>query len=294
MLRTDNVILYITVFTIVFITGCADENDAPYMEPGPPVFNADTVDLPLERFNEEDIMSLPGEKIEITRVRQPELPGEVSSWFHNARRLDAMPVAISKVHDDKTYLYASWGMRPTGGYAVTILGAIQKDDEIIVRVGFRRPGPEDMVTQAFTHPFDIAAIPVTEYPVRFTIDRTDYPRTLSTIRGIEDLKEIVAESRLIKVFSPGPNTAVNRDFEVTGIANVFEATVQYRVRGDEDTIIYEGFTTASAAIDWGYFSFNVSLNDLDRIPDEVTLELYWIDAEDGSERDMVIIPLRQR
>jgi hypothetical protein len=249
------------------------------------------VDRLIEEFIWFEPMTTSEETIPVTRVREGDLPDEVRTWFNNIRRLDAMPTANTKEYGDKTYLYVSWGQRPTGGYEVTILEAVRENDEIVVRVRYSRPPPDAMVTQVITYPFDLATIPVTGYPVRFVQAHSEAPRSPATLRGTDIMRDVVAESRLIKIFSPAPDTAVSERFYVTGIANVFEATVQYRVRDNEGTVITEGFTTAAAAYDWGFFSFNVDLTDRIRQGNAITLELYWIDAEDGSERDLVAVPL---
>jgi hypothetical protein len=264
-----------------------EKNNVLYELTGTP----EGVDFLIEEINWFEPMTTSEETIPVTRVREGDLPDEVRTWFNNIRRLDAMPTADTKEYGDKTYLYVSWGQRPTGGYEVTILEAVRETDEIVVRVRYRRPPPDAMVTQVITYPFDLATVPVTGYPVRFVQAHTESPRSPATLRGTDIMRDVVAESRLIKIFSPAPDTAVSERFYVTGIANVFEATVQYRVRDDEGTVITEGFTTAAAAYDWGFFSFNVDLQDRIRQGEAVTLELYWIDAEDGSERDLVAVPL---
>ncbi len=285
---------YIIVISLVLFIACGERTDDPLVDDDRKISDNETVEQLPEEFNELEHMTTPEESIAVTHIRERDLPDEVKTWFDNSRRLDAMPTAISKVHGDKTYLYVSWGERPTGGYEVSIIDALRRRDEIIVRVRYRRPAPDAMVTQAITYPFDLATIPITGYPVRFVQAETESPRTPATLRGIENLKNIVAESRLIKVFSPAPDTNVSDEFEVTGIANVFEATVQYRIRNGEGAIIKEGFTTAAAASDWGYFTLNVSVAGLVQQSENITLELYCIDAEDGSERDIVAIPLRMK
>jgi hypothetical protein len=47
------------------------------------------------------------------------------------------------------------GTKPTGGYAVEIAQIEQRDGEVVVTYRERRPGPDDITTQALTSPFHI-------------------------------------------------------------------------------------------------------------------------------------------
>ena len=59
------------------------------------------------------------------------------------------------------------GSQRTGGYAIAIARVESTDAATVVHVKTTKPGPGDVVTQAFTSPFYIAAIPRTEKPVKF-------------------------------------------------------------------------------------------------------------------------------
>jgi hypothetical protein len=60
------------------------------------------------------------------------------------------------------------GMRPTGGYSVTVLKAVQQGTGALVTWEETKPGPKCVVTQALTYPFVIAAITRVEGTVSFT------------------------------------------------------------------------------------------------------------------------------
>ena len=47
------------------------------------------------------------------------------------------------------------GMRPSGGYAVEITQIEKNDGPIVVTYRERKPGPDDITTQALTFPFHI-------------------------------------------------------------------------------------------------------------------------------------------
>jgi hypothetical protein len=83
---------------------------------------------------------------------------------------------------------------------------------------------------------------------------------------------------------------VGRTFTLKGMANVFEATVSYRLVEKDGNVIKEGFTTATCGTGcWGEFEERI------RYPGdakEFTLQVFESSAEDGSPLHLVEIPLR--
>ena len=234
------------------------------------------------------------ERVVVKEVRRGELPDTVQQWFDNLMKLDRMPMAQTMKYDSKQYIFATWGSRPTGGYSVKIREAVQREDSIYVEIEYTSPRPGEMVTQAFTHPYVIAVIDEPEKPVRIQKAPEARPRSLARLRGIEELPDIKAESRSIKVFSPAPNTEVSDPVKVTGVANVHEANVEYRVLDEAGQIIKDGFTTAAAAYEWGYYEFELTLSDKLDSGDQFTVELFYTDMKDGERRDIVSIPLNMK
>lgn len=59
------------------------------------------------------------------------------------------------------------GLQRTGGYAVTILSAEEREGQLVISYQETVPGPGDYVTQALTAPYHIKVIPRSELPVVF-------------------------------------------------------------------------------------------------------------------------------
>lgn len=234
------------------------------------------------------------ERVTMERVSRNELPEEVQKWVDNCYSLDMAPFADSMVYESKTYIFATWGSRPTGGYSVRIQEAVVEGDELRVQVEYTRPRPGEMVTQAFTHPVDLAVVDQPFEKVRYETPRTGAPRAVSQLRGIDSLRDIKAGSASIKIFSPAPDTEVPDPVKVTGVANVHEANVEYRVLDETGAKIKEGFTTAASAQAWGYYEIEVPLGDEVQSGNRFTIELFYTDAKDGEERDVVSLPLRRK
>ena len=94
----------------------------------------------------------------------------------------------------------------------------------------------------------------------------------------------------IFVTSPAPGDEVTDPFEVTGCANTFEATVNWRLLADDGSLMTESFTTATCGTGCvGDFTFEVGFD----VDEEMaaTLEVYEVSAEDGSDRLVNSIPV---
>lgn len=267
-----------------------EKNDVIYEITGKP----EIVDAVLDELIWFEPVSVEPERIEVQRVRQRDLPQPVRQWADNLMQLDMMPMAETMTYDSKQYVFATWGTRPTGGYDVRIREAVTRNGTLYVQLEYTRPGPDEMVTQAITHPFDIAVIDEPFEQVEFEKARREVPRTLARIRGIDDIKKIQAGSRSIKVFTPEPGSEVSDPVKITGIANVHEANVEYRVLDEDAQSIKSGFTTAAAAYEWGYYELEVSVGERLQAGDSFTVELFYTDMKDGERRDIVTIPLQMR
>lgn len=95
----------------------------------------------------------------------------------------------------------------------------------------------------------------------------------------------------ILVESPVPGETVTSPLEVSGIANTFEANVQYSITDPDGLILVDGFTTASAGNGvWGDFSFTEEF-----APERAGLGAviaFQEDAETGAQRDVYEVPVQ--
>ena len=96
---------------------------------------------------------------------------------------------------------------------------------------------------------------------------------------------------LVLVESPVPGDLVRSPLTIEGIANTFEATVQYEFADAKRKILAEGFTTATAGSgEWGDFSATVEfVNDQGNLG---TVVVFQQDAESGGRRDVYEVPVR--
>ena len=96
---------------------------------------------------------------------------------------------------------------------------------------------------------------------------------------------------LILVEAPVPGQTVASPLEVSGIANTFEANVNYSVNDPEGLVLDDGFTTASAGNGaWGEFAFSVSYTTSRTGLGSVIL--WETSAQDGSQQNVYEVPVR--
>lgn len=137
-------------------------------------------------------------------------------------------------------------------------------------------------------------VEISELQRGFTVSVQGKP----TEGAIEAESVTIQQSPNIVVLSPEPNQEIGRMFAVTGIARVFENTLQIRIRNTRTNTLYVSQTVMADAPDtgkYGEYSYSVSLgkNITDLIPEDfLTLEVFQYSAKDGSEIDKVVVPLR--
>lgn len=91
----------------------------------------------------------------------------------------------------------------------------------------------------------------------------------------------------IDLVAPVDDQQVGEQVEIVGCANVFEATVLWRLLDGDGDVLEDGFTTATCGTGCvGEFRDEVSLAQAEGEP-VAHLQVYWESAEDGSERDLV-------
>jgi hypothetical protein len=94
----------------------------------------------------------------------------------------------------------------------------------------------------------------------------------------------------IVVTSPQPGDDVSSPVQIAGTANVFEATVSIRIRGEGGEILFEGFTTATCGTGCrGSYSTTAKVSVSHEQPG--VIEVFEDSAEDGSDIHMVKVPV---
>lgn len=89
-------------------------------------------------------------------------------WKSHRSNIKGGDAAPPKVDWTKEMVVAVFmGARPTGGYAVRVQGVAAEKGKLVVTVAERKPGPNDIVTQAFTSPFAMVAVARSDKPVEW-------------------------------------------------------------------------------------------------------------------------------
>lgn len=119
----------------------------------------------------------------------------------------------------------------------------------------------------------------------FEIDRT---RILEARESKPDINTLYGNSN-IQISMPRRNSLIENPVLITGIANVFEATVRIRIKED-DEILTDTFLTAEGSIDKLYdFEGNIAY----RYPNDRNgvIEIFSENPKTHSDANMIIIPV---
>ena len=218
--------------------------------------------------------------VPMTPMLKGEAPQEVVDLLNCSV---ATELAQSYTLGEKTYLIVTRGSKPTGGYGVQIEEVTETQTEVIVKVRYDDPAPDDEVTQAITYPNIIGMVEKLTKPVRFVGAGDHY---IPELYGISHMESIVAESPGIKLFAPQTALSIPT---VRGVARVFEGTVSWQLTDGTGKQMDKGFVTAdSGGPNWGYFKFQIPANFLQGT---ISLQVYEESAEDGRPVNVVSIPL---
>lgn len=101
-------------------------------------------------------------------------------------------------------------------------------------------------------------------------------------------------NRNIAVYSPIVGQTVTGSITIAGAARVYEANVSWRLRDSGGREVARGFTTATTGTGpvWGSFQTTVPVPS--GLSGKATLEVFWGSPRDGTDQDVVSIPLEVR
>lgn len=203
---------------------------------------------------------------------------KVLAWIQQNSRVKGVHVAR---FDETTYVLASRGLEQTGGGDIIFVDAFLRDDGIHLVFEVCDPDQGD-VTQEPDHP---AVVLATERdPAEMAGVETRGPEVL-------DFARHSASNSAIVVTEPLVGTQVSSSpLLVRGHARVFEGTVQLRLE-DGHNVLARTFTTATAGGPaWG--EFEIELEFETPTSPGLTLTVFEESARDGSEINVVVIPLQ--
>lgn len=162
-------------------------------------------------------------------------------------------------------------------------------DDPTVTAGDLDATPEELVTETVTESeVEVVATPTEAAPTEAA------PTATEPAAGDDDaptFDEVCAgrdDEAFIEVLTPRADETVGRTFTVTGCGNTFEANYIWRVEGADGEVLADGFGTMSCGNGCvGEFEQEVELDT----GGDVTLVVFESDANDGSERHVVEVPL---
>ena len=97
-----------------------------------------------------------GTSLPFEQVNEGDLPQTIRNWITSNREIPGFYVMA---HEDASYVLAAAGQQPSGGYSVEITNITRiSDNQTFVKAVLTTPGPDEIVTMALTHPYDIVRL----------------------------------------------------------------------------------------------------------------------------------------
>jgi len=112
-----------------------------------------------------------------------------------------------------------------------------------------------------------------------------------SVFNVDNFKVAPASSENVTVNLPLTGSVVTNPIHVVGEARVFENVISWRIKDDSGKILNSG-TSETAALDMGQFGhFDFWLTVPKVSSPNIVLEVFQASAKDGSDQDLVSIPL---
>lgn len=209
-----------------------------------------------------------------------DLPAEVALWLeenHADRGVYVLPAGQT------TYLLIAWGEKPTGGFTVGVEGA-----EHFLLGGIRvtalleEPGPDDIVTQALTYPYQLIALEATHDTI--TVNFIGAPWFGDEL-GTPDN----ADPDVVLRAAGEPGEPVLNPLVVWGRARVWEATFSLVVEDGHNELARDVIMVADGGPSWAEFAVAVTLDRYTSPNGMVIAEVE--DASDGTTREVAQVPI---
>lgn len=107
----------------------------------------------------------------------------------------------------------------------------------------------------------------------------------------QSMNESNNENANIVVTSPKTDESIERPITITGKARVFENVVSYRVKDEDGFVLVSGSTTYESEDVGEFGEFTVTTNYLEPKSAKGTVEVYNASAKDGSDENLVSVPV---
>lgn len=98
----------------------------------------------------------------------------------------------------------------------------------------------------------------------------------------------------VAVYSPTIGQTVTGSITISGAARVFEANVSWRLRDSSGRTVASGSTTATNGTSPVWGSFQTSAQIPAGLNGRAALDVFWASPRDGTDQDVVSIPLQVR
>lgn len=226
------------------------------------------------------------------------LQGDARRWYDDNARKRGTYV---RHEGNRTYLLVAWGEKPTGGYQVKIRDVARGTKGDVVMVELMAPDPDEVVTQAITHPSDLVSVNRLRRGITFAYKghltlTSPLPARRQTKNGQTGRRENGGEEpgeggANFQVSSPTPGSTISSPLRVTGRARVFEGVFSVELE-DGHRLLASRRVQVAGAPAFGSFDFSLPFDQ----PTNPSGALIFVthSPKDGSRREELIVPVRFR
>lgn len=208
-----------------------------------------------------------GTDLAFEQVNEGDLPQAIRNWITSNRETRGFHVMTL---DNNSYVIAAAGQQPTGGYSMEITNINRiNDNQASVKALLITPGPDEMVTMALTHPYNV---------VRLAVDdlTTINGEILQRQRGVQSIKlyflretetdfltegeerifrtEDVTAENVVAVLLAGP--------ESSSLKRIIPSNVKLLKVTQENDIVYVDFSNELAEVNVGAQGEGVLVNTI--------------------------------
>ncbi|KXG43479.1 protease complex subunit PrcB family protein [Tepidibacillus infernus] len=104
--------------------------------------------------------------MEYQMISQLDAPNTVQEWLNQKQNED---VYFILKEENKTYVVIRRKEVDSGGYGIKLVGIEEQEKDILIKVEYTNPKPEEIVTQVINSPVTVLELEQTNKPIRIEV-----------------------------------------------------------------------------------------------------------------------------
>lgn len=245
----------------------------------------DAMDQEIEwNAEQQEIHVYDTAELTFEQVTEADTPETLHPWIERSQQYEM--VQFQNIGSD-TYVLITRGVKSTGGYDLTTETVKQRGEGVVITLSYVDPPSGAPLVEEMTYPY--ALIKLSDISVKEVTVKETTGKFIPHLIGINHLASSYEETDNLIIF---PLDQSEDSIIISGITRSFEGVLGYTKINSLDEIEDEGSIVAEgAAPNWAYFEKKIPSADWAELS---VLELYTLNAKDGSKREVVSIEPAQK